>query len=136
MESKTTLIDWQPNEARVERFRLYVEGMKPIVRWVLRSSERASPRIRKHFAAKHLHGSGIEIGAGMRPLRTPKGQTQVRYVDVHPEEEQVELYGFNPKLVARVDVITEADDLSPFDDNSLDFVVANHVLARARKKSR
>jgi SAM-dependent methyltransferase len=75
-----------------------------------------------------LRGDGIEIGALHVPLGIHR-RARVRYVDRLTVEEQRRQY---PELVgaklAPVDVIGSAEDLSAFDDASLDFVVANHLL--------
>jgi len=75
-----------------------------------------------------IRGDGIEIGALHLPLGTHP-RARVRYVDRLTVEEQRREY---PELagapLAPVDVIGSADDLSAFDDCSLDFVIANHLL--------
>ena len=75
-----------------------------------------------------LQGDGIEIGALNLPLGVPRG-ARVRLVDRLTVEEQRRQY---PELaeeeLAPVDVIGSAEDLSVFDDVSLDFVIANHLL--------
>lgn len=75
-----------------------------------------------------LRGDGIEIGALHVPLGIHR-EARVRYVDRLTVEEQRRQY---PELVdvqlAPVDVIGSAEDLSAFDDCSVDFVIANHLL--------
>ena len=75
-----------------------------------------------------LRGDGIEIGALHLPLGVPRG-ARVRYVDRLTVEEQRRQY---PELAGAklpaVDVIGSAEDLSPFGDSSVDFVIANHLL--------
>jgi SAM-dependent methyltransferase len=75
-----------------------------------------------------LRGDGIEIGALNMPLGIHR-TAHVRYVDRLTVEEQRRQY---PELadqnLAPVDVIGSAEDLSAFDDSSLDFVIANHLL--------
>ena len=78
--------------------------------------------------AQWLEGDGIEIGALHRPLEVPPG-ARVRYVD-HLDE--AGLRAAYPELaalpLAPVSVIGSAEDLSAFDDGSVDFVIANHLL--------
>lgn len=78
--------------------------------------------------AQWLTGSGIEIGALHHPLEVPSG-AQVTYVDHLPVDGLREHY---PELadlpLTPVTVICGADDLGPFADASLDFVIANHLL--------
>jgi SAM-dependent methyltransferase len=75
-----------------------------------------------------LVGEGIEIGALNAPLAVHRN-ARVRYVDRLAVEEQRRQY---PELanwfLAPVDVLATAEDMSAFDDSSLDFVIANHLL--------
>ena len=75
-----------------------------------------------------LRGDGIEIGALNQPLGVHR-RARVRYVDRLSVEEQRQEY---PELAteqfAPVDVIGSAEDLSQFEDSSIDFVIANHLL--------
>lgn len=78
--------------------------------------------------ARWLSGRGIEIGALHQPLKL-RSNTHVTYVDHLPVEKLREHY---PELceetLVPVDVIGSAEDLSAFADDSLDFVIANHLL--------
>lgn len=75
-----------------------------------------------------LSGSGIEIGALHNPLSLPAG-AEVRYVDRLREDELRRHY---PELahldLAPVSVTGDAQDLSALEADSVDFVVANHLL--------
>jgi predicted SAM-dependent methyltransferase len=75
-----------------------------------------------------LRGDGIEIGALNLPLGIHR-EARVRYVDRLTVEEQRRQY---PELaegpLAPVDVIGSAEELTAFEDSSLDFVIANHLL--------
>lgn len=75
-----------------------------------------------------LEGEGIEIGALHRPLELPPGAS-VTYVDRYSVAELRTRY---PELaeqpLTEVSVIGDAQDLSAFESNSLDFVIANHLL--------
>lgn len=86
-----------------------------------------NPRKRRRLAA-WLRGDGIEIGALHLPLGVHR-EARVRYVDRLPVEEQRRQY---PELaeapLAPVDVIASAERLTGFDDSSLDFVIANHLI--------
>jgi predicted SAM-dependent methyltransferase len=83
---------------------------------------------KRRRAARWLRGSGIEIGALHHPLQLPEG-VQVRYVDRLPTEELRRHY---PELAgdefAPISIIGDAQDLSALDDDSVDFVIANHLL--------
>jgi SAM-dependent methyltransferase len=75
-----------------------------------------------------LRGTGIEIGGLHRPLHVPHAD-RVIYVDHLTRDELRHEY---PELADQdlvdVDVIGTAENLSAFEDASLDFVVANHLL--------
>jgi SAM-dependent methyltransferase len=86
-----------------------------------------STNARSRLAA-WLVGEGIEIGALHRPLALPAGVNAI-YVDRMSEAGLRDQY---PELAeeafAPVRVIGSAEDLTAFGDNSLDFVVANHLF--------
>lgn len=82
---------------------------------------------RKRLAA-WLSGNGIEIGALYRPVEVP-ANAYVKYVDRMPVPELRHHY---PELadlpLVPVDIIGSAEDLSVLPDDSVDFVIANHLL--------
>ncbi len=84
--------------------------------------------VKRRRLASWLQGRGIEIGALHRPLEVTPGAS-VTYVDRLPVAELREHY---PELadlpLTPVAVIGNAEDLSAFDDQTLDFVIANHLL--------
>jgi SAM-dependent methyltransferase len=84
--------------------------------------------LRRRRLARHLHGSGVEIGALHRPLRVPSGVT-VRYVDRMDREG---LRSHYPELaqhdLVEVDVIDDGEKLGSLADGSVDFVIANHFI--------
>jgi SAM-dependent methyltransferase len=84
--------------------------------------------VRRQIAARFLRGAGIEIGALHQPLELPMGAA-VCYVDKMTTEE---LRSHYPELaglpISAVDVVDDGEKLSKFDDSSLDFVVANHLI--------
>jgi hypothetical protein len=83
---------------------------------------------RAQFAACFLSGQGLEIGALHLPLAIPP-HAGVRYVDRMPVEklraEYPELAGWN---LTPVDVIDNGELLSTIEEDSQDFIVANHFL--------
>lgn len=83
---------------------------------------------RKRVAARYLSGSGIEIGALDAPTPLPAGAS-VRFVDLRPTRTLAKHY---PELDAgrfvKVDVVDDGERLVRFNDASLDFLVANHML--------
>jgi predicted SAM-dependent methyltransferase len=97
---------------------------------VLRHGSSDRNTIRKDVAVRFLRGDGIEIGALDFPLRLPRG-ARVRYVD-HLDEAGLRsvhrdtLSAGRPLVVP--DVVDDGARLERFGDESLDFVVANHML--------
>jgi SAM-dependent methyltransferase len=93
----------------------------------VRSLYRVAKSKRKRLSA-WLVGEGIEVGALNNPLGVHR-KALVRFVDRLPVDEQRRRY---PELaegfLAPVDEIATAEDLAPFKDASLDFVIANHLL--------
>ncbi len=87
-----------------------------------------TPLDKRSRVATWLRGEGIEIGALHRPLPLPLG-AHATYVDRLPTEELRRHY---PELdgqpFAPVDIIGSAENLSAIADNSLDFIIANHLL--------
>ena len=82
--------------------------------------------VRDDLAFRYLRGDGIEIGAFYRPQRVPKA-ARVRHVDYTTTEE---LIASIPSVTwaQPVDVIDDGEKLEKFADESLDFVIANHML--------
>ena len=83
-----------------------------------------------------LHGEGIEIGALHNPLAVPEG-AHVTYVDHLPEERLREHYAdLGDVPLVHVDVLGSAEDLSAFGADSVDFVIANHLLEHLERPIR
>ena len=79
-------------------------------------------------SSRWLRGRGIEIGALNNPLPMPDG-VEVTYVDRLPVDELRRQHpGLTAAVLVPVDLVCEAEKLSPIPDGSQDFVVANHVL--------
>ena len=106
----------------------------PGVRPTLRSARRVyrehfgAPDLRKVLTDTFLAGEGIEIGGLHLPLRVPRS-VQVRYVDRMPVAELRQHYPelADENLVA-VDIIDDGETLATFEDESQDFIIANHFL--------
>ena len=83
---------------------------------------------RAELAARYLSGQGIEIGALDCPLTLP-ATARVRYVD---RVSVADLRRYYPELADRdirdPDVIEDGETLASFAPDSLDFIVANHML--------
>jgi predicted SAM-dependent methyltransferase len=82
-------------------------------------------RTREEISRKYIHGVGIEIGAHHAPVRMPESVT-VKYLDILPAEENQRRF---PELTAiPVDIIDDGEVLSSIEQESLDFIIANHFL--------
>jgi len=83
-------------------------------------------------AFQYLRGSGIEIGPLHQPLEV-SSQANVRYVDRMPVEELKKQY---PELSAynlvEPDILDDGETLSSISDDSVDFVIANHMIALSK----
>lgn len=90
----------------------------------------ATDRLRLLYT-RHLVGSGIELGPGHHPYAVTLPLTDVRYVDRWDADENQALF---PELTGgefpKPDVVANLDTelLSAFDDASVDFVVASHLV--------
>jgi len=79
-------------------------------------------------AGRWIQGEGIEIGALNAPMTVP-GDVAVRYVDRAPLDALRRQY---PELADQAlvspSIIGQADDLSALGADSVDFVIANHLV--------
>jgi len=111
---------------RVQRYAEYSRRLGPLARFVLRNSHTHFREIRSHLSEKYVRGNGIEVGAGDYPMPLSP-QSTVTYVDRVPREIYAKQYHLDPSYMVVPSVLCEADKL-PFPDDSLDFVIANHVI--------
>jgi SAM-dependent methyltransferase len=84
--------------------------------------------IRKAIANEYLKGDGLEVGPLHQPLEVPP-QATVRYVDRLSVEELQKLYpelGDHP--LVSPDIIDDGEQLTLIADESVDFVIANHMI--------
>jgi GT2 family glycosyltransferase/SAM-dependent methyltransferase len=83
---------------------------------------------RELIANTYLRGQGIEIGALHNPLKVPK-KASVKYVDRMHVAELREHY---PELeglpLVPVDILADGERLDSIEDDTQDFVIANHFL--------
>ena len=83
---------------------------------------------RQDVSTHFLVGRGIEIGALHSPLWVSPRAT-VSYVDRLPTEELRKHYPeLNGRDLAPVNVVDDGERLYTFTENSLDFIIANHML--------
>jgi len=83
---------------------------------------------RRFFADRYLQGNGIEVGALNHPLEVPVS-THVKYVDRMSVPDLRKHY---PELadvnLVPVDIIDNGEVLGTVDDESQDFLIANHFI--------
>lgn len=84
---------------------------------------------RMEIANKYLTGDGIEIGALHSPLLVTNGKVNIKYVDVLSKEDAKKKYkeldGFE---LVDVDIIDNGETLETIENNTLDFIILNHVI--------
>jgi SAM-dependent methyltransferase len=109
------------------------QGLKGIVHLALRRVFLRDRITRRKLASKYLSGDGIEIGALHSPLKVPSA-AKVRYVDRMSVADLRKQY---PELsrckLVEVDIIDNGENLTSIDDNSLDFVIANHMIEHCQE---
>lgn len=82
---------------------------------------------------EYIEGNGIEIGALHNPLKVDENKAKVKYIDKYPKKNLLENF---PDLAQDAENIVEPDilcdinidGLSKLEDNSQDFVIANHLI--------
>ena len=83
---------------------------------------------RREIASQYLKGEGIEVGPLNAPLEVPAG-VKVHYID---RMSVAELRTHYPELAGvnliDVDIIDDGETLAGTQDNSWDFVIANHMI--------
>lgn len=79
---------------------------------------------------RHLKGDGIEIGALHQPLEVSDLPiSRIRYVDRLPTEAlRVHYPELKNETFVAIDVIDDGQELRTFATESLDFIVANHLI--------
>ena len=82
---------------------------------------------RGQLAAECLRGGGVEIGALHQPMPLPP-DAGVTYVDRMTVEELRAHSELAELELTPVDVVDDGERLATFEDESVDFVVANHFL--------
>ena len=113
---------------RVERFYQHVRNKSKISRFIFSTSTGSLNSIRAFFAERYIKGEGIEIGAQHSPTQVNRQNAQVRYVDRLVPEVSAEHHGIDQADLVVPSFYLEADDLKGIEDNSLDFVIGNHII--------
>ncbi len=109
---------------------MLLRGQREVRDAVLRAGLSDRKVIREDVALRYLRGDGIEIGALDFPLRVPR-LAHVRYVDYLDEaglrEAHADTLSEGRPLVAP-DVIDDGATLTTFEEASLDFIIASHMI--------
>jgi predicted SAM-dependent methyltransferase len=82
--------------------------------------------VREVVANRYLSGKGIEFGALHNALRVPDG-ARVRYADVASAETLHKMFP-DIESIRPPDIISDIESMQGINDESEDFVIANHVL--------
>lgn len=90
---------------------------------VLRNSD-----MRGILSYRYLRGEGLEVGALHFPLPLPP-TARAKYYDYRTAEESRKIYGsLPPDKIVDVDYVGDGEKLELVADDSLDFLIANHML--------
>ncbi|RVD19618.1 class I SAM-dependent methyltransferase [Mesorhizobium sp. M4B.F.Ca.ET.017.02.2.1] len=121
---------WTPTEQTPPwniAFQNHVRALPRLARVTLNLSLQCRLRLRNSYAARHLEGHGMEIGAQYVPTAVNVGAT-VEYVDVLSNAELVARYKLPAAGLVPLAHVIDGHDLGVYADGSLDFLIANHVL--------
>lgn len=113
---------------RTDNFLNYINALPPSDYIIYKASIKRKNKIRAFFACKYIVGQGIEIGAQGSPLQVDRNKTTVTYVDRISNEQTTTLHNLSAQELTSINILAEADNLDMFRNESLDFVIANHLL--------
>ncbi len=108
-------------------FQNHVRALPRFARITLNLSLQCRLRLRNVYAARHLRGHGMEIGAQYVPTQLGNN-VSAEYVDVLSNDELVARYKLPVAGLVPLAHVIDGHDLGVYPDNSLDFLIANHVL--------
>jgi SAM-dependent methyltransferase len=100
----------------------------------LRPSDPIGPLNFRNILRYYLTGNGIEIGALHNPLDiSGLPVASIKYVDRSTTEELVKEHPeFGDAKLVHVDIIDNGEVLDQIENESLDFIIANHFIEHAR----
>lgn len=85
-------------------------------------------RVRRRLGDRFLKGAGIEIGALHQPMPLPPEAT-VRYLDrLSTADLRLEYPELEHLPIVEVDIVEDGENPVSIDEESLDFVIASHVI--------
>lgn len=83
---------------------------------------------RRKLSKKYLIGQGLEVGGLHHPLWVSK-KASVKYVDrLSVEELRIQYPELNDFELVNVDIVDDGEKLTKVQDNSLNFLIGNHML--------
>jgi len=101
---------------------------KPWDESAFRNPPRTSSAVLREVAASQLRGSGIEFGAGTYPFCIPL-HCQVQFADfLAPDDLKQHAYEAQSTDFVPLTFVTSMEEMGGLADDSLDFVVACHVI--------
>ena len=80
--------------------------------------------------ASRLSGSGVEFGAGAYPF--PATGCHVRFADRNTQTELRDRKYFGDAKLIEPDLISDLETMDGISDNSLNFIIASHVIEHTR----
>ena len=97
---------------------------------------RSCPFDLREISTSHLHGSGIEFGAGTEPMSVPLC-CEVKYADLFSQQDlHARAYTAQGEDFVPLTYVMGMEDMSAVPDASLDFVIARHVIEHLRNPLR
>jgi len=88
---------------------------------------RGKPLTREVLSSLYLNGDGIEIGSLNWPMPVPPN-ANVRYADAFSTEDLKRNWPQFADRLKPIDIVTDVQNLTGIADQSLDFIIANHVI--------
>lgn len=94
----------------------------------------------RQYFSRTLFGTGVEFGAGPRPMTLP-ARCRVRYADIFDADEFAEkstsMGGKDDTAIFMdIDLQDSMDEMSTIENNSIDFVIGSHVIEHVRSPFR
>src|SRR6266851_166554 len=90
--------------------------------------------VRRDLSLKYLRGRGVEFGAMNAPLEVAEG-VAVQYAD-RVTADQLRITFPAASHIRGPDIISDLESMAGIDDNSQNFVIANHVLEHVQNPIR
>lgn len=94
----------------------------------------------RQYISRTLYGSGVEFGAGPRPMAIP-ARCRVRYADIFTADEFAEkstsMRGKDDETrFVHIDLQDSMDEMKSLEPSSVDFLIGSHVIEHVRSPLR